>query len=615
MKSKVWLFAVMLLCPAEVLAGPDVSTQADWSLTRVFADEAAISAESSAIRAELPKFTSWRGRLGDAAGARAALDARSSLRARAARISNYASMRLARDATDSTGNAMAAKAGTLTADLNAATSFIEPELVGLGVTKLTALAADPRLVQHRFTLELLAIRAAHVLPADQEALVASAAPLQNAPAVIRDIFTNGELPWSSIDVHGAPRRLSPQGFGKSLQDPDRAVRRTAWETFSKTRVAYQQTEAALLAAYLAGEGWEAKLRHWSSQTEFVTAGDPMPTGAFAALSEEAAAASNGPMARYLALKARQLGLPALASYDLAAPFVADTRQFTIEQAKQMTLDAVAPLGADYRDRLARGFADNLMDWRPQPTKGPGANTFYVAPEIPGYVELSFTGDYASVSALAHEWGHWMHWEYSRASGRPYETLAPPVTVGDVPSFLNELLLADRQITLAKTREARIIALTSAIEALRGAYYNVLVQANFDLAVRAASDRGDPLDADQLSGLYCAARKRFSPANIAWDDRDCLGWVTDPNVFYDLYFYRYLLATSAAAWFAERIEQHDRTSLEEFKALLAAGGSANAATLLRQAGFDPADPSFYRAMTRRLDRLVEMLEHEIDAEHR
>jgi len=606
------LFAVLVLSAALSAEAPAAPPPADWNLAPVFADARAAAAEAAAIDAALPQFNAWRGHVAEPQTLVQALDLRSALRARATRLLVYANMRQARDAGDAAAAADAGAAQALLARLGAATAYIEPELVALPAGRQAQLAADPRLARHQLTLRQVAARAAHVLPADQEALVAGVAPLQMAPAAIRDTFTNAELPWPTVTVAGAPRRLNIQALRETLQDPDRATRRRAWEAVSATRAGFQQTEAALLSAYLAGQGWEARLRHWPSQAAFITAADPMPAGAFEALSAQARLAAQGPLARYYALKARKLGLPALTSYDLAAPFAPDTRRYTIDEARQMILAAVAPLGDEYHDRLARGLAQPLMDWRPAPAKAPGASTFYVAADIPGYVEASFGGAFDDVSAIAHEWGHWMHWDYSRLSGRPYETLFPPVSVGDAPSFLHELLLSDRAIATATNRDARIAALTNEIEILRIHYYDVVSQAAFDLALRDASDRGDPLDADHVSALYCDSAKRFAPAGLASDPRDCLGWVTEPYVFYDLYFYRYLLATSAAAFFAERVEAADQPAIARYRAFLAAGGSADATGLLKTAGFDPSDRAAYAAMTRRLDRLVTQLEKEVAA---
>jgi oligoendopeptidase F len=611
-KQAIGLALLILSTPA-LAAEPQKSTpMADWDLRPVYADEAAAVSERSAIESDFRGFARWRGQLTDPDAVLGALDYRSALKTRVLRFYNFASMRLARDAGDNAAASDAASAGVLYSKFNASSAYIEPELVALGPDRLSAIAREPRLARHRLTIEQLIKRAEHVLPADQEALVASAGPLQISPATIHDTFTNAELPWPTVTARGEAKRLTLQGFRAAMRDPDRTVRREAWEAFTAVEANFKQTEAALVSAYLAGQAWEAKVRKWPSQTALITASDPVPTSAFASINTEADLAARGALARYAALKSQALHLPVLASYDSNAPFATDTRRYSIEDAKRLTIEAVVPLGPEYRDRLSRGLAGKLMDWRPLPTKAPGATTFYVAPDIPGFVEVSFTGAYDDVAAIAHEWGHWIHWDYSRASNRPIETLAPPVTVGDVPSFVHEMLVVDRQISTAPDRNARIVALTNAIDALRGSYYGVVAQANFELAIRSASDKGEQLDADTLSDAYCAAHQRFGMGAAISDKRECLGWVSEPYVFYDLYFYRYLLATSAAAWFVQHIESGDRPTIARYKTFLAAGGSEPGPNLLKTAGFDTADPSVYHAMTARMDRLVDQLTSELRA---
>lgn len=206
----------------------------------------------------------------------------------------------------------------------------------------------------------------------------------------------------------------------------------------------------------------------------------------------------------------------------------------------------------------------------------------------------------------------MHWDYARMSGQPFELLLPPTSLGDTAPFVHEMLLADRMISTAPDREARIVAIANAIERLRTTYYAVISQASFDLAVRQAADRSDSLDPARISELYCVARKRFSAPSIAWDARDCLSWVTEPYVYFDLYFYRYLLATSASAFVAEEVAQGGAVKVERFKNLLRSGGSKSAAALLASAGFDASNARSYRAMTRRMTRLVDLFEREVRA---
>ncbi len=607
-----------LIAIAAIIAAGPVSAQEpalnlpDWDLTPIFANAEKASEERIAIQAALPQLAQWKDKLTDQAAIRAALDARSAMRMRLARYWAWANLRQSRDGADETAAADMATATDLQAGIDSATAYLEPELLALGLARLAQLTEAATLAPYRKMLVQLRTRATHVLSADREAMIAGVQPLLRRPAAIRDTLFNVELPYPSITVKGEQRRLTFGTTRRLLTDPDRATRRAAWEASTATQDGFKLTQAALLSAYLDGAAWEAKTRGWPGQTDMMIASDPMPAAAFAALGAEAQRAAKGPMTRYATTKARALGLTALTSYDLPAAIVPDTRRFTIDQAEALTLAAVAPMGREYQNRLERGYAGKWIDWHPSPTKAPGGLTIFGVRELPAYISISYTENAAGLAIFAHEWGHWLHWDYARESERPFETLAPEVSTNDLVTFVHEMLVADREIATAKTKDERIATLTSAIEALRTSYYGVVAQARFDLDVRAAADAGHPLTPETISTIYCEARKRYAPSSIAWDARDCLGWVTEPYIYYDLYFYRYLLAASAAAWFAERIAADDRNAPEKLKALLRAGGSEDGPTLLKRAGFDTADPTAYAAMTRRMERLTAALDKELAA---
>lgn len=583
----------------------------DWDLTALYASADAAAKDRAEIELALPRLAAWKGKLVDAASVAAALTERSLLRTRVARYWMWTNLRQSHDGSDEVAGADMAMATALSAKLDTIAAYIEPELVALGDPRLVELARAPQLAAYAKTLGLLRTRTSHVLPAAQEALVVGVQPVLRQPAGVRDTLFNVELPYPTIPIHGEPRRLGPGALRRALTDPDRATRQAAWEAFTTTQDSFKLTQAALLSSYLAGVAWEAKARNWSSQTDMVVASDPVPPAAFAAIGAEAERAVRGPMTRYVALKARAFHLPALATYDLSAAIVPDGRHYTIDQAKALTLAALAPMGREYQERLARGFAGKWIDWHPGPTKAPGGLTLYGVADVPAYIAISYTDDASGLAIFAHEWGHWLNWDYARETGRPFETLAPETSTNDLVTFVHEMLVADAEIAKAKTHDERIVALTSAIEALRSPYYGVVAQATFDRAVRDAADKGEPLTPESISKLYCDARDRYSPSTIVRGERDCLGWVTEPYVYYDLYFYRYLLATSAGAWFAERIAAGDASAAARLKDLLRAGSSQDGPALLAQAGFDVADPGSYAAMTRRLDRLTTALEREID----
>ena len=68
------------------------------------------------------------------------------------------------------------------------------------------------------------------------------------------------------------------------------------------------------------------------------------------------------MYRYVALRKKLLGVDELHMYDLYVPVVDGVEmKFTFEEAKEIALKALAPLGEDYLNLLREGFANGWID--------------------------------------------------------------------------------------------------------------------------------------------------------------------------------------------------------------------------------------------------------------
>ncbi len=593
----------------------DPAQGAVWDLTVIFPDDAAAEREGVAIKAELPGLIAFKGHLGEnAATLRKALDQRSKLMQRARRISSYASLKVAEDARVGSSQALLASAGDLMDQLGSASSFYDPEIIALGRAKIAAFeAAEPGLDRYRHSLEQLLRRADHVLEPQTEAAIAASSALRQSASNTHDVFTNGEMPWPVITVHGKSTQLTFGAYREILTDPDRGLRRAAFESFTSALDAFKNTQAALLQTHVGGAAYEARLRHYSSSAAFLLADDAMPEGCFESLSR-AAQGEQPVIDRYLRLRAQALGLADPHVYDLGVPLAGRTRTYSLAEGEAIVLKALAPLGSDYVDRLSEGFHARRMHATAAPGKSPGASTDPVDDSMAPFVLLTYTGDAKSVSTLAHEWGHAMHMDFARAA-QPFETADFSVFIGDTPSLLNEMLLDDYMVEHAANRDERIAALSEAIELLRSTYYRVLPMMRMEMAERAAADKGEPLTAEGLTKLECNEMRAFDGADrgvTIVDPAACLAWTISQEPYDDLYFYKYLTAVSAAAYFVEGVEHHDSGVRDRYFTLLKAGGSEDPYVLLKRAGFDARDPASYSAIGQRFEREVDALERELRA---
>lgn len=610
------LLMVALAAAAQVSApSADPAQGTVWDLTVIYPNDAAAERERLAIIAELPSLAAFKGHLGDnAATLRKALDQRSKLMQRARRVSSYAALKVAEDARVGSSQALLTSAGDLMDQLGSASSFYDPEIIAIGRARIAAFeAAEPGLDRHRHALELLLRRADHVLAPETEAAIAASSALRQSASNTHDVFTNGEMPWPAIKVSGKSTQLTPEAYREVLVDPDRDTRRAAFETFTGALGAFRNTQAALLQAHVDGAAYEAKLRHYSSSVAFLLADDAMPDGCFDALSR-AAQGEQPVIDHYLRLRAQALGLADPHTYDLTVPLAGRTRTFSLAEGEAVVLKALAPLGHDYVDQLSEGFHARRMHAIAAPGKSPGASTDPVDDSMAPFVLLTYTGDAKSVSTLAHEWGHAMHMDLARAA-QPFETADFSVFVGDTPSLLNEMLLDDYMVEHAANREERIAGLSESIELLRLTYYSVLPMMRMEMAERAAADKGEPLTAEGLTKLECNELRDFFGAErgiTAVDPGACLTWTIMQQPYDDLYFYKYLTAVSAAAYFADGIEHGDNRLRERYFTLLKAGGSEDPYALLKRVGFDARDPTAYSAIGHRLERDVDALERELRA---
>jgi oligoendopeptidase F len=161
-------------------------------------------------------------------------------------------------------------------------------------------------------------------------------------------------------------------------------------------------------------------------------------------------------------------------YDIYPPLVKGDYAYTLPQAKALVLEAVAPLGGDYVEAMRRGFASRWMDAFARPHKDSGAHMAGSAYDVHPYVLMSFTGNYDSVTTIAHEWGHAMHTVL--ANGQPFPTSRYAIFVAEIASTFNEALLQDRMLKTAQSDDERLFYLGTALEGLRATFFRQARQA-------------------------------------------------------------------------------------------------------------------------------------------
>jgi len=595
----------------------EVPNQYKWNLTDLYPSETAWTAARDGIAKRIPQVARFQGRLGVSAESLAiALNAVMDLSRDLSRLNTYASQVTDEDLRVGRHVAMKQSAEKLYVDFGAASAFVQPELLAVGAEKIHRfVAAEERLAIYRHYLDDILRWAPHTLNAAEEKIVAQAGALTGAGQSIREIFANAEMPFPTVTLPSGPQvRLDAAAYTRYRQAAGRADRDSVFRAFWRTHTEYQGTLAATLNAQVKAHVFNRDVHHFKSCVEASLFSNNVPPGVYTRLIADAHA-SLPTLHRYLRLRKRMMGVDTLRYEDLYAPIVKEVEmKFTPEQAMDLTLGAVAPLGKDYVETLQKGMTGGWIDWMPTTGKASGAYSTGAYGVHP-YQLQNFTGLYDEVGTLAHESGHSMH-TWLADSHQPYATHDYATFVAEVASTLNENLLFHYMLGRTTDRNTRLFLLGTYLDGLRTTMFRQVLFAEFELKIHEMAERGEPLTGESMTSLYLQlVRQYYGHATGVCRVAPLYGveWAYIPHFYYDFYVYQYATSIVASNALANGMRQEaamqpPRTARRDaYLAMLAAGGSKYPVDELKEAGVDMTTAAPFQASMREMNSVMDEME--------
>lgn len=581
--------------------------QYQWDLTPMYQDDAAWEKELSTLDAQLEKLTAFAGTLRDAGAIADYLDATTAFGRTLSNLYCYASLRRSEDTRAEAGQRMYARITVKYVQAMAAISFAEPEILSLPEETLRALTQDPRLAAHRFTLENLLRQKPHTLSAAEEKLLATFGEALGAPSEVADNLQDADLVFDPVqNSAGETVEVTGSNYIMLQMSPDRTLRRNAFASFYKGYRQHINTFASAYAGAVKAATAEASVRHYDSSRAMSMAGENIPAEVYDNLIE-AVHRHMPAMYRYVALRKKILGLDELHYYDVYAPLASEVKvRYTYEQAQQMVLDAVAPLGADYGRMVRRAFADRWIDVFPNKGKSGGAYSGGSYDSNP-YIMCNFTGTLDSVSTIAHEMGHSMHSWFSRHT-QPAQYADYTLFVAEVASTVNENLLIEHLLAEKNQDPAtRLALLNQYLENFKGTVYRQTMFAEFERDAHAMAERGEALNPAALNNLYKKLIVDYFGPELVVDDEVQYEWARIPHFYRPFYVYKYATGYSTAVALSEGILKNGEPAVKKYLEFLHMGGSAYPLDELRHAGVDLTTPAPVDAALDKFGRILDEAE--------
>ena len=526
---------------------------------------------------------------------------------RLSRLHTYASCKSDQDTGNGTYQDFRGKAmGTYVAVLSAC-AFATPEIMAIDDDTLNLFyAAQPELLTYRRSLYQIRRRKAHILSPECEKLLAAAGEMADAPDRVSSTFRDADLTFPPVvDSEGRERTLTDATYIPMLMGSDRALRKTAFETYYGRMNECKNTFAATLDAQFKSLKFFADARGYESTLAASLDATEVPTEVYHNLIS-AVHDNLDKMYRYVALRKKRLGVDELHMYDVYTPIVADADSvIPYETAKETVLEALAVLGKDYTDLLKEGFDHRWIDVRENVGKRGGAYSTGSGKPHP-YVLLNHKDNLDCQFTLAHEMGHALH-SYHSVTHQPTATSDYVIFVAEVASTCNEVLLMRHLLKKTTDKKQRAYLINHFMDQFKGTVYRQTMFAEFELAMGKMAESGQALTADALCQKYHALNKLYFGPDMVSDDQIALEWARIPHFFYNYYVFQYATGFSAAVAIANRILKEGAPAVADYKKFLSGGCSTDPISLLKIAGVDMSSPEPVNSALALFGELVDEME--------
>ena len=558
----------------------EIPQQYKWKMEDLYATNEAWEADFLKLQKGIEELSKFEGTLGQSAENLLKMhETLDNLNQIAEKVYVYANQRL----HENTGNAyyqgLSGKAQMLIVQMGEAGAYIEPELLSIPENQLEEMLKAEGLSKYAMFYKRLLRRKEHILSKEMEELLAGVEEVAEGPKDTFMMFNNADIKFPVITGEdGAPVEITHGKYAKLLESQNREVRKAAFEGLYEAYGKFKNTLAATYRANVKQAGFFAKARKYESSLKAALDGSAIPTEVYDSLIESVHAYLPA-LHKYVKMRKEKMGLDELHMYDLYVPLVGEAdKKIPYEEAKEIVLKGLAPLGEDYLELLKKGFNEGWIDVYENEGKRSGAYSWGAYGTHP-YVLLNYQDNLNNVFTLAHEMGHALH-SYHSDEAQDYIYAGYKIFVAEVASICNEALLIRYLLDHSKDDTEKAYLLNYFLEQFRSTLFRQTMFAEFEKIAHAKSEAGEPLTAEVLCDIYYHLNKQYFGDDIVVDEEIALEWARIPHFYTPFYVYQYSTGFSAAIAISSKILKGEPGIVEKYKKFLSGGSSLDCIDFLK-----------------------------------
>ncbi|QSZ27977.1 oligoendopeptidase F [Aceticella autotrophica] len=588
----------------------EIDDRYKWKLEDIYENEELWENDFNRVKVILNEILKYKGKINNDKSLLEVLKLNDDVSILTNKLIAYAKMRKDEDNSNGKYQALADRAMTLNIQVLSATSFIIPEVLSIDETAIKDyLDRNTELGVYKHFLDDILRYKPHVLSDKEERLLAETGIIAQAPGNIFKMLNNADIKFPIIkDDDGNDVELTHGNFIKFMESRNRDVRYNAFNGMYNTYKNFINTYSSMTDSNVKKDIFYSKMRNHKSSLEASLFDDNVPVEVYNNLINTVHDKIDL-LHRYVKLRKKFLKLEELHMYDLYVPLIKEyDKHYKYEEAVNIVLEGLKPLGNDYVDILKSGFDSKWIDVFENRGKTSGAYS-WGAYGVHPYVLLNYQGNLNDVFTIAHEMGHSLHTHYSM-SCQPFVYSEYKIFVAEVASTCNEALLMNYLLEKAKEKNERLYLLNHYLEEFKGTIFRQVMFAEFEKFTHETDEKGESLTPELLCKKYHELNKFYYGNDIVVDEGINYEWARIPHFYMGFYVYKYATGFSSATALSQMILKEGKPAVDRYKEFLKEGSSDYPLNLLKKAGVDLTSPKPVLDALDVFEKLLQEMEKEI-----
>lgn len=528
------------------------------------------------------EFTEFKGKLGDAETLLKFFTLRDSCFEKQTHLEVYARAKHYVDLRVQKYSAYMSRVSSLYTLIYERSVFSDAELLELPEETLKEFINNPLLKDWDYELVLTLKARAHIISADGERVLALAGEATRGYYDAFLALNNLDLALPECELNGKTVQMTHGRFMTVLHSGTREERENWFKAYYGAYEKRINTFAEVYVGRVKTLIFYARAQNYKSSLEASLSVADIPVSVYENLISSVNSALPE-FHKYISLRGRVLGLKEQHMYDIYAPFAKDVDTYTYDEAFDLVVKALSPLGEEYKRILLKVKAERWIDVYETAGKKGGGTTIQTGAHP--YIILNFRGGLRDVFILAHELGHAVH-GYLETKAQPFSKRLHTTFTAEVASQCNEILLIKYLYNNAKDINLKKYILGYYLDnLLKASFFRQTQLAEFQQTVHAAAEAGKGLTRDYLCGTYYELNKKYFGEGIVHDEEISCEWARIGQLYTGFYVYQYATGIAAAISIANKILEKGESAVGDYFEFLSSGCSMPPVEELCLAGVD------------------------------